>query len=304
MIRSASAGGAPPPAASVAAGTGSRIRGAKPARPFSGAVWLQSARSARAALLHRLYDLYARRLWREIEAGGTPRHLAVILDGNRRYARAHGLPTLEHGYGAGAERVADVLRWSERAGIGVVTLWAMSLDNLLRPSEQVRPLVAVLTEAIAALARIALQRGWAIRGIGRRQMLPGTLSLALSNAESTTREGRRMIVQLAVGYGGHEEVVDALHLWAARAGVGGIPVERALAQLRPEDLRLHLYGADLPDPDLILRTSGELRLSGFLLWQSVYSEFYFSDVLWPELREVDFLRALRSYQARRRRFGR
>ena len=113
-----------------------------------------------------------------------------------------------------------------------------------------------------------------------------------------------LTVQFALGYGGREEIVDALRRWAGAAGVSGRPVEEALDSLQPEALTPFLYSGDLPDPDLILRTSGELRLSGFLLWQSVYSEFYFTDVLWPEFREIDFLRALRSYQARKRRFGR
>ena len=113
-----------------------------------------------------------------------------------------------------------------------------------------------------------------------------------------------MTVQFAVGYGGREEIVDALQRWAADKGVSGQPVEAALTRLQPDDLNPHLYGADLPDPELILRTSGEVRLSGFLLWQSVYSEYYFTDVLWPEFREIDFLRALRNFQGRTRRFGR
>ena len=123
-------------------------------------------------------------------------------------------------------------------------------------------------------------------------------------AERETEVNTGMTVQFAVGYGGREEIVDALQRWAADKGVSGQPVEAALTRLQPDDLNPHLYGADLPDPELILRTSGEVRLSGFLLWQSVYSEYYFTDVLWPEFREIDFLRALRNFQGRTRRFGR
>jgi short-chain Z-isoprenyl diphosphate synthase len=126
----------------------------------------------------------------------------------------------------------------------------------------------------------------------------------LDSLELETRGNTGLTVQFAIGYGGREEVVDALKRWARDIGVSGRTVDEALTELHPDDLNPHLYGADLPDPDLILRTSGEVRLSGFLLWQSVYSEFYFTDVLWPEFREIDFLRALRSYQGRNRRFGR
>jgi short-chain Z-isoprenyl diphosphate synthase len=168
---------------------------------------------------------------------------------------------------------------------------------------QIEAMSGVIAAELDAVVPGAMRRGWRLRGIGRRDLLPLELQRTLTRIEAETAGNSRLTVQFALGYGGREEIVDALRRWAATE-VSGLAVEEALAALQPEALTPFLYGGDLPDPDLILRTSGELRLSGFLLWQSVYSEFYFTDVLWPDFREIDFLRALRSYQARRRRFGR
>ena len=250
------------------------------------------------------YDLYRWRLWSRVRTGPMPKHLAVILDGNRRFVEEHRLASLRDGYAAGARRVRDVLVWSERAGVQAVTLWAMSIDNLGRPEAQIEAMSGVIADELDAVVPSAIRRGWRLRGIGRRDLLPLALQETLTRIEAETAANSRLTVQFALGYGGREEIVDALRRWAATDDVSGRPVEEALDSLQPEALTAFLYGGDLPDPDLILRTSGELRLSGFLLWQSVYSEFYFTDVLWPDFREIDFLRALRSYQARRRRFGR
>lgn len=250
------------------------------------------------------YDLYRWRLWSRVRGGPMPQHLAVILDGNRRFVEEHRLASLHDGYAAGARRVRDVLVWSEQAGVRAVTLWAMSIDNLARPEEQIEAIGRAVADELDAVVPSATHRGWRLRGIGRRDLLPAQLQETLARVEAQTAHNSALTVQFALGYGGREEIVDALRRWSTADGVSGRPVEEALACLRPEELTPHLYGGDLPDPDLILRTSGELRLSGFLLWQSVYSEFYFTDVLWPDFREIDFLRALRSYQARRRRFGR
>jgi short-chain Z-isoprenyl diphosphate synthase len=255
-------------------------------------------------LLRPTYDLYRWRLRARVRHGPMPRHLAVILDGNRRFVEEHHLASLRDGYAAGARRVHDVLVWSERSGVQAVTLWAMSIDNLSRPDAQIQAMSHVIEQELDSVVSSALRRGWRLRGIGRRDLLPPTLQQTLTRVEAETAANQRLTVQFALGYGGREEIVDALRRWAAAPGVSGRPVEEALGSLQPEALTPHLYGGDLPDPDLILRTSGELRLSGFLLWQSVYSEFYFTDVLWPDFREIDFLRALRSYQARQRRFGR
>jgi short-chain Z-isoprenyl diphosphate synthase len=254
--------------------------------------------------LRPVYRFYAWRLWSRIHQGPVPRHLALILDGNRRYVERANLKSLRAGYAAGAQRADDLLHWCERAGIQAVTLWLMSLDNLNRQDEHVRAITDAIEEEIHLVLIAARRRGWRLRAIGRRDVLPKSLCRVLDSLELETRGNAGLTVQFAIGYGGREEVVDALKRWARDIGVSGRTVDEALTELHPDDLNPHLYGADLPDPDLILRTSGEVRLSGFLLWQSVYSEFYFTDVLWPEFREIDFLRALRSYQGRNRRFGR
>ncbi len=259
--------------------------------------------SAFGWMLAPLYWLYAWWLWSKIRIGPVPRHLALVIDGNRRFAERSKLRSVREGYAAGAKRVDDVLEWSARAGIQAVTLWAMSVDNLKRPTEQLDALSSVIERKLNELLPVAKERGWRLRGIGRRELLPASLRAALEHVEGETRTNRALTVQFAVGYGGREEIVDALKRWAQHAAVARLPVEEALARLTPEQLKSHLYAGDVPDPDLILRTSGEVRLSGFLLWQSVYSEFYFTDVLWPEFREVDFLRAIRDFQGRQRRFG-
>jgi short-chain Z-isoprenyl diphosphate synthase len=254
-------------------------------------------------LVAPLYSLYTARLWLEVLAHPVPRHLAVILDGNRRFAERVGLD-VRAGYAEGGGRVADVLRWSERAGIEATTLWALSVDNLERPADQVAALTRVIEDSVRALLPIARLRGWQLRAIGRRALLPASLQRMLDEAEAQTAAARRLVVQFAIGYGGREEILDALRRWADEPEVRDQNARAALRTLTAADLTRHLYAADLADPDLILRTSGEIRLSGFLLWQSVHAEFYFTDVLWPEFREIDFLRALRDYQRRSRRFGR
>lgn len=251
-----------------------------------------------------IYGLYAWRLWSRVHEGPVPRHLALVLDGNRRFVERTNLKSLRDGYRLGAKRADVVLEWCDRAGIQAVTLWVMSIDNMARRNGDVVALAGVLEDEIRLLGEAAQHRGWRLRAIGRRDLLPASLREVLDCVEKSTSQNRGLTVQFAVGYGGREEIVDALQRWARDSGVAGQPVDEALTQLTPDALNPHVYGADLPDPDLILRTSGEVRLSGFLLWQSVYSEFYFTDVLWPEFREIDFLRALRSFQARTRRYGR
>ena len=251
-----------------------------------------------------LYRVYAARLWREVDGAPVPRHVAVILDGNRRFAREERLLSLHASYSRGAQRVWEVLNWSDRAGVRAVTLWAMSIDNLDRPADQTSAIEDVVVDELRQLAPEVRRRGWRLRGIGRRELLRPTTQESLAAIEAETAHNRGLVVQVAMGYGGREEVVDALRRWAHAPGIRDLPAGEALGRLDPDDLSPHLYGGDLPEPDLILRTSGELRLSGFLLWQSVHAEFYFTDVLWPEFREIDFLRAIRSFQARHRRYGR
>ena len=249
------------------------------------------------------YRLYERRLAAELADGPMPAHVGVILDGNRRFARERGLPGPTEGHVAGARNIDVFLDWCLDAGIPYVTLWLLSTDNLERDDEEVAGLLSVIEETVERLGS-AEERGLRVTAVGALDLLPEETRQALARAEAATTHHDRLRLQVAVGYGGRQEITDALRsLLHARAAQGASLAEVADA-LRPEDIGDHLYTTGLPDPDLIIRTSGEVRLSGFLLWQSAHSEFYFCDTYWPEFRRVDFLRALRDYQRRTRRFGR
>ncbi|SDE47169.1 Undecaprenyl pyrophosphate synthetase [Thermus arciformis] len=257
------------------------------------------------ALSRPLYWLYERRLLREVKGGPMPKHLGLILDGNRRYARALGLsPTKGHEFGV--QKAYEVLEWCLEMGIKTVTVWVFSTDNFKRSPEEVETLMRLFVQEAERMAedhRI-LENQVQVRVIGRREGFSEEVLRALERLEESTRHHRGMVLNIAMGYGGREEIVDAVRRLLLEAEAKGLSPKEVAEALAPEDIARHLYTAGLPDPDFIVRTSGEVRLSGFLLWQSAYSEFYFADVLWPEFRKIDFLRALRSYQARERRFGR
>ena len=257
------------------------------------------------ALSRPLYWLYEKRLLREVKRGPMPRHLGLILDGNRRYARALGLsPTKGHEFGV--QKAYEVLEWCLEMGIKTVTVWVFSTDNFKRPPEEVETLMNLFlreAERMAEDHRI-LEHQVRVRFIGRREGFSPEVVRAIERLERRTEGHRGMFLNIAMGYGGREEIVDAVKRLLLEAEARGLSPKEVAEGLTPEDIARHLYTAGLPDPDFIIRTSGEIRLSGFLLWQSAYSEFYFADVLWPEFRKIDFLRALRSYQARERRFGR
>ncbi|GGM99412.1 isoprenyl transferase [Thermus composti] len=257
------------------------------------------------ALSRPLYWLYERRLLKEVKGGPMPKHLGLILDGNRRYARALGLsPTKGHEFGV--QKAYEVLEWCLELGIKTVTVWVFSTDNFKRPPEEVETLMNLFlreAERMAEDHRI-LENQVRVRFIGRREGFSPEVVRAIERLERRTEGHGGMVLNIALGYGGREEIVDAVKRLLLEAEAQGLSPKEVAERLTPEDIARHLYTAGLPDPDFIIRTSGEIRLSGFLLWQSAYSEFYFADVLWPEFRKIDFLRALRSYQARERRFGR
>jgi short-chain Z-isoprenyl diphosphate synthase len=257
------------------------------------------------ALSRPLYWYYERRLLGEVKRGPMPRHLGLILDGNRRYARALGLPPTK-GHEFGVHKAYEVLEWCLELGIKTVTVWVFSTDNFKRPPEEVETLMNLFlreAERMAEDHRI-LENQVRVRFIGRREgFSPGVIQ-AIERLERRTEGHGGMFLNIAMGYGGREEIVDAVKGLLREAEAQGLSPGALAERLSPEDIARHLYTSGLPDPDFIIRTSGEVRLSGFLLWQSAYSEFYFVDVLWPEFRKIDFLRALRSYQARERRFGR
>jgi short-chain Z-isoprenyl diphosphate synthase len=253
-----------------------------------------------------LYRLYERRLVAALRDSARPGHVAVILDGNRRYARARGLGTVVDGHRRGAEKIHELLDWCHELGIDYVTLWLLSTDNLRRDSEEVGSLCTIIGETIERIAgdpRNA-ERGVRVTAVGALDGLPDDLRRSLKDAEETTRDRARLHLQVAVGYGGRQEITDALRGLLEERRDQGWSLGDVIDDLDPDDISQHLYTTGLPDPDLIIRTSGEIRLSGFLLWQSAHSEFYFCDPYWPEFRKTDFLRALRDFAHRHRRYGR
>ncbi len=251
------------------------------------------------ALSDVVYAAYARRLTRRLGPDAIPRHVGVMLDGNRRWARARGAGASE-GHQAGADNIVNLLAWCEEVGVEVVTLWLLSTDNLNRSESELRPLLGIIERAVDDLA--ATNR-WRLNPVGALDLLPAATAERLKSAADRTRDVDGMFVNVAVGYGGRREIADAvrslLHQHAAR----GTSIEELAEILDVEHIAEHLYTKGQPDPDLVIRTSGEQRLGGFLLWQSAHSEFYFCEAYWPDFRKVDFLRALRAYGERNRRFG-
>ncbi len=253
-----------------------------------------------------IYRVYERRLARELAGGPIPGHVGVVLDGNRRYAAERGLGDAADGHAAGARKIDPFLDWCLELGIPYVTLWLLSTDNLTRDDAEVGQLITIIEETVQRMGCTdgAEDRGLRVTAVGALDLLPESTRLALKRAEEATADHDRLRVQVAVGYGGRQEITDALRSLLAERAAEGRSLEQVAETLQPEDIGEHLYTTGLPDPDLIIRTSGEIRLSGFLLWQSTHSEFYFCDTYWPEFRRIDFLRALRDYQRRTRRFGR
>lgn len=256
-------------------------------------------------LLRPLYGLYERRLNALIRSYPLPRHVGIILDGNRRHARSIGITDPREVYDIGARKLDDVLGWCSDLEIATVTLWVLSPNNLRRATSEVSGIFSALESKMASLAgdRRIHQARIRIRGIGRLDLIPEATRVAIRAAEEATAGHDRMMLNLAIAYGGREEIVDAVTSFLADNAAAGASVSEVIPRLTPEAVERYLYTAGRPDPDLIIRTSGEIRLSGFMLWQSVHSEFYFTDVHWPAFRRVDFLRAIRTFQLRQRRFG-
>jgi len=248
------------------------------------------------------YRLYERRLARDLDGGPMPRHVGVIIDGNRRYAAERGLGDAADGHVAGARRIDPFLDWCLELDIPYVTLWLLSTENLDRDDVEVERLLSIIEQTVERIA--ARGSDLKVTAVGALDLLPESTRRCLKLAEEATANNTRMQVQVAVGYGGRQEITDALRSLLVEKAGQGASLEDVAETLRPEDIGAHLYTTGLPDPDLIIRTSGEVRLSGFMLWQSAHSEYYFCDPYWPEFRRVDFLRALRDYQRRTRRFGR
>lgn len=275
-----------------------------------------------------VYGLYERRLMAQIKAKKAPEHVGVILDGNRRWAKRMGFGASQ-GHRRGADKIEEFLGWARAAGVRIVTLWLLSTDNLSRDPAELSPLLDIIADAVGELAAT---RTWRLRLVGAVDLLPAPVAARLRDAVASTgptRDGGegadparddgadhdgedgdaavadpRMQVNIAVGYGGRQEIADAVRAVLRERAAAGVSLEEVAESLSEEDITAHLYTKGQPDPDLVIRTSGEQRLSGFLLWQSVHSEYYFCEVYWPAFRRVDFLRALRDYSRRERRLGR
>jgi tritrans,polycis-undecaprenyl-diphosphate synthase [geranylgeranyl-diphosphate specific] len=247
-----------------------------------------------------IYGYYESRLEAVVRKGSMPTHVGLILDGNRRWAREMGLnESVGHKYGF--EKLKNVLRWCWELGIHVVTVYALSMENLRRDQKEVEELMALLSKAFTEVLgdqEIHTNRVQ-VKAIGRLELLSRDLRDTIKKAEEATRGYDANTIYVAVAYGGRAEILDASKRVVEEV-VGG---KLRLEDITEETFAKHLYTAGEPDPDLVIRTSGEERLSGFLLWQSAYSEFCFIDVYWPEMRRIDLLRALRTFQMRKRNYG-
>jgi short-chain Z-isoprenyl diphosphate synthase len=247
-----------------------------------------------------VYGLYEKRLLQQ--AGGRiPRHVGVMLDGNRRWAREAGFTDVNDGHRVGARRIADLLGWCNEAGVEVVTLWLLSTDNLARPEAELAPLLQIIGDVVDELAEPGSP--WRLRVIGALDILPSETATRLSAAAQRSAGRTGMEVNIAVGYGGRREIADAVRKLLQQHAEAGGTIEELAEILDVDHIAEHLYTSGQPDPDLVIRTSGEQRLSGFLLWQSAHSELSFCEAYWPDFRRTDFLRALRAYGIRHRRFG-
>ena len=250
-----------------------------------------------------VYTAYERWLTHQVKGQPTPEHIGIILDGNRRWASERDL-TAYHGHFLGAKVGEEVLNWCLDYGIKTLTLFAFSTENFARPSEEVNAVLKILEEEARKLKedkRLHTNRV-RVKTLGRIDLLPKTLTDVLVQLENETRQYDEHFLNVAIAYTGRAEIVDATKKIVEDVNHGKL----SLGEIDEDVFRKYLYTAHLPNPnpDLVIRTSGEERLSGFLLWQSAYSELVFVDVYWPEFRRIDFLRAIRLYQMRHRRFGR
>ena len=250
--------------------------------------------------LSPVYKLYEKRLLKQVRKGPVPNHLAVIMDGNRRYAESLGLHPNE-GHAVGKSTLENLSDWCHDLKIRYLTVYAFSLENFARKEEELDALMDLFEESFRSAGddpRVH-ENKVRVRAIGHRELLPQRVIQAIEYAESRTKDYKNYNYNLAVAYGGRQEIVRSMEKIAVKIKSGEIDIDQITAELISDNL----YTSDLPDPDLILRTSGEERISNFLLWQLAYSELYFADVFWPELRKIDFLRAIRSFQQRKRRLG-
>lgn len=252
--------------------------------------------------LLQIYKIYEWYLGKQIDPSRLPNHIGIIMDGNRRWADSVMVDML-NGYSRGADKVYEVVNWCIDMDIKQITLYTLSTENLKRRKEDIDAVLKILEDRLDSLytdSKVYAKR-MRIMAIGRLELLPERIRYLISRLEEATREHDRYYITLAVAYGGRSEILESIRSIASKVKEGSLDPE----DIDEKVIEDHLYTKDLPkqEPDLIIRTSGEVRLSGFLLWQSAYSELVFIDIPWPEFRRIDLLRAIRTYQSRRRRFG-
>ncbi len=250
-----------------------------------------------------MYQIYEQRLLQTLDREGLPQHIGVIHDGHRRYARAENLPDYAASYRVGMEKFVEFLGWTAELEIPAVTCWLLSTENLARPDEELQPYYEVLIELFDRIPQTPAGQNVRVRFIGSLDLLPADLVEATKRLQENCATGDRRVT-IALAYGGRQEIVDAVRELVGKLAADGIPADEIADQIDRDAISARMYASDLPDPDLVLRTSGEARLSGFLLWQAAYAEYSFVDVYWPAFRHIDFLRALREYTNRERRYGR
>ncbi len=249
-----------------------------------------------------LYRVYESRILKFLDRDKLPEHIGVIHDGHRRYARAERLPDYAASYREGMDKFVEFLGWANELEIHAVTCWLLSTENLSRPADELEPYYEVLIDLFDSIPERTRGHDVSVRFVGSLDLLPQRLIDSAKRLAATCSTGSRHVT-IALAYGGRQEIVDAARELVSNLAQDGVAAEDMAERIDAAALSSYMYSADLPDPDLVIRTSGETRLSGFLLWQAAYAEFSFVDVYWPEFRRVDFLRALRDFTHSNRRYG-
>ncbi|TQR82917.1 isoprenyl transferase [Mycobacterium hodleri] len=252
------------------------------------------------------YRVYEARLRHQLSRSKSqlPRHIAVLCDGNRRWARDEGHADVSYGYLMGAAKIAEMLRWCQETGVEMATVYLLSTENLQRDPAELASLIGIITDVVEEICAPANR--WSVRTVGDLELLGQESARRLRDAVDgtvATAPAGAFHVNVAVGYGGRQEIADAVRAVLSKELANGATAEQLVESVTVEAISENVYTSGQPDPDLVIRTSGEQRLSGFLLWQSAYSEMWFTEAHWPAFRRVDFLRALRDYTLRDRRYG-
>jgi len=255
-------------------------------------------------LSHAVADAFRgateRALLESVRSAPVPRHLAIIMDGNRRFASDHGL-LIQQGHQKGRDKLEELLNWCLEVQVRILTVYALSTENLNRPPEEIGPLMDLFASAFRQIEtdERVHKNGIRVRAFGNIAALRPDVAEAIRVAETSTASYSNYFYNVAIAYGGRDEILGAIRSIARDVAAGRLKPE----EIEDRTVSQRLYTADLPDPDLVFRTSGEERISNFLLWQAAYAELYFADVLWPGLTRLDFLRAIRAFQERQRRYG-